>query len=191
MGRWIAEAFLRWQGWDTEGHAPDVKKFVLVAAPHTSNWDLAFLLAMAYRYDLSPRWMAKHTIFRGPMGPVMRRLGGIPIRRHLRENVVDQMARNFAEADELCLTIPPEGTRGRTPYWKSGFYHIALTARVPIVLSYLDFGRKRGGLGEPWYPTGDVKADMDVMRAFYKDVRGKYADDFGPVRFKEEDDLEA
>lgn len=187
MLRWLAEAFLRLTGWETEGERPTADKFVLIAAPHTSNWDLAYLLAMAFRFDLSPRWMGKHTLFRGPMGSLMRRLGGIPIHRHLRGNVVDQMSAAFAASHTLCLTIPPEGTRGRAPHWKSGFYHIARTADVPIVLGYLDFGRRRGGLGPELHTTGDLKADMDVIRAFYKDVRGKHPEACGPIRLAEED----
>ena len=190
MGKWIAEVFLRVTGWETEGDAPRASKVVLIAAPHTSNWDLAFLLALAVRYDLRPEWMGKHTLFRGPMGWVMRRLGGIPIRRHLRENVVEQMTRVFAERESLCLTVPPEGTRGPAPYWKSGFYHIARGARVPLVLGYLDYARKRGGFGPEFHPTGDLAADMDRIRAFYADKVGRRPECFGEVRLREEDEPE-
>jgi len=192
IGRFIAEIFLRITGWEIEGDPPTADKFVLIAAPHTSNWDLAYLLALAMRCGVRPRWMGKHTLFRGPMGPVMRAVGGIPVRRHLRENVVQQMARAFVEHDTLCLTVPPEGTRGWVPAWKSGFYHIARTANVPIALGYLDYGRKRGGFGPSLEPTGDLKADMDVIRAFYVDKVGRYPECFGEVRLREElDDDEA
>jgi len=186
IGRFIADLFLRITGWEIEGEAPAADKFVLIAAPHTSNWDLAYLLALAMRYGVRPRWMGKHTLFRGPMGPVMRAVGGIPIRRHLRENVVQQMARAFVEHDTLCLTVPPEGTRGQAPMWKSGFYHIARTANVPISLGYLDYARKRGGFGPELLPTGDLKADMDVIRAFYADKVGKHPECFGEIRLREE-----
>jgi len=188
IGRFIADLFLRITGWEIEGDAPATAKFVLIAAPHTSNWDLAYLLALAMRYGVRPRWMGKHTLFRGPMGPVMRAVGGIPIRRHLRENVVQQMARAFVEHDALCLTVPPEGTRGWTPMWKSGFYHIARTANVPISLGYLDYARKRGGFGPQFMPTGDLKADMDVIRAFYADKVGRHPECFGEIRLREEMD---
>ena len=184
---WIFEAFLWITGWEIEGERPRAKKLVLIAAPHTSNWDLAYLLALAARYRIKPYWMGKHTLFRPPFGWLLRRLGGIPIRRHLRENVVEQMTRAFAERDELCLTVPPEGTRGRAPHWKSGFYHIARGARVPIVLGYLDYARKRGGFGPELHPTGDLAADMDRIRAFYADKVGKYPDCFGEIRLREED----
>ena len=186
MARFIADLFLRITGWDVEGERPKAPRYVLIAAPHTSNWDLAYLLALAGRYHVRPRWMGKHTLFRGPMGPVMRLLGGIPIRRHLRENVVQQMARAFTEHDEPCLTIPPEGTRRLVPCWKSGFYHIATTARVPIVFGYLDYARKRGGFGPEFLPTGDLKADMDLIRAFYAGKVGKHPECFGEIRLREE-----
>lgn len=186
ISRFIADLFLRITGWEIEGERPKAARFVLIAAPHTSNWDLAFLLALAMRYGIRPRWMGKHTLFRGPMGPVMRAVGGIPVRRHLRENVVQQMARALTEHDELCLTVPPEGTRDWVPTWKSGFYHIARTANVPISLGYLDYRRKRGGFGPELLPTGDLKADMDVIRAFYADKVGKYPECFGEVRLREE-----
>lgn len=182
----IAQLFLRWTGWEIEGPKPRSPKIVLVAAPHTSNWDLAYLLALAVRYDLRPRWMGKHSLFRGPMGWVMRGLGGIPVRRDRRGNLVEQMTRVFAEREELCLTVPPEGTRGRAECWKSGFYHIARGAGVPIVLGYLDYARRRGGFGPEFHPTGDLVADMDRIRAFYADKVGRYPECFGEVRLREE-----
>jgi 1-acyl-sn-glycerol-3-phosphate acyltransferase len=186
MGTWIAEWFLRLTGWETEGERPRSPRIVLVAAPHTSNWDLAFLLALATRYDMKLHWMGKHTLFRGPMGWVMRRVGGIPVRRDLRQSLVQQMADTFAERQTLVLTVPPEGTRGRSEYWKSGFYHIARSAGVPLVLGYLDYARKRGGFGPEFHPTGDVGADMERIRAFYADKVGRYPECFGEVRLREE-----
>ncbi len=193
MIRWIAESFLRWNGWEPEGQSPTARKFVLIAAPHTSNWDLAYLLALSVRFDVKVHWMGKHSLFRGPMGWTMRRLGGIPIRRHLRENVVQQMVRQFEERDELCLTVPSEGTRGFVPYWKSGFYHIAVGAKVPIVPAFLDFGKKRAGFGPAIMPTGDVHVDMDTIRAFYEpmDAKGFRNDLVGPIRLREEEKTDA
>jgi 1-acyl-sn-glycerol-3-phosphate acyltransferase len=116
----------------------------------------------------------------------MRALGGIPIDRGRSGNRVAEMARVFDEASELGLVVPAEATRSRAEYWKSGFYYIALTARVPIVLSYLDYARKRGGIGPTFMPTGDVAGDMEAIRAFYADKQGKYPACFGPVRLREE-----
>ncbi len=192
MSLFLARLFLRLTGWQPEGERPEPAKFVLIAAPHTTNWDFPFTLAFARVFNLKILWMGKHTLFKGPLGPIMRRLGGLPIQRHLRKNVVEQTAdllRNAA--DELVITVPAEGTRSRVEYWKSGFYHIARAADVPIVLGYLDYKRKRGGFGAAIKPTGDLKADMDLSRAFYADKVGKYPENFGPVRLREEDELEA
>lgn len=184
--RGAARLVLRATGWETEGERPAPARFVLIAAPHTSNWDLLFLLALAERYGIRVSWMGKHSLFRGPMGPVMRALGGIAVRRHERRNMVEAMADEFAARERLCLVVPAEGTRGRTEYWKSGFYHIARAAGVPIVMGYLDYARRRGGFGPALLPSGDVAADMDHIRAFYSDKTGRYPDRFGPVRLREE-----
>lgn len=187
MGKFIARWFVRINGWEPEGKRPAARKFVLLAAPHTSNWDLAYLLALATVLDVRVSWIGKHTLFLGPMGPIMRWLGGISIDRRKRSNMVAQMAEAFSKTDALALTIPPEGTRSLAPHWKSGFYHIAREAKVPIVLGFLDYARKRGGFGPEIIPTGDVRADMDKIRAFYDGIQARYPKKFGPVRLKEED----
>jgi 1-acyl-sn-glycerol-3-phosphate acyltransferase len=105
-------------------------------------------------FDLKISWIGKHTLFRWPMGWLMRRLGGIPVRRHLRENMVEQMARTFSERETMALIVPTEGTRGYVPYWKSGFYHIARMAQVPIVMGFLDYGTRRAGLRRGVYALG-------------------------------------
>jgi len=182
----FARLFLRLTGWTAEGVAPSESRFVIIAAPHTSNWDLAYLLAFAAVFDVHVSWMGKHSLFRGPMGTIMRALGGIPIRRDKSSNMVEQMATAFAERDYLALTVPVEGTRGYVPHWKSGFYHIAREAKVPIVMSYLDYAHKRGGFGEAFHPSGDLRSDMDTIRAFYSGRAGKHPERFGEIRLKEE-----
>ena len=174
-------------GWRPEGARPAAAKYVLIAAPHTSNWDLLYLLALAAVFDVDVRWMGKHTLFRWPLGAAMRALGGIPIRRHRNENVVQAMARAFAECDALALVVPAEGTRSHAPYWKSGFYHIARAAGVPVVMGYLDYPRRRGGFGPALVPSGDVVADMERIRAFYADKVGRHPAGAGPVRLREEE----
>ncbi len=144
------------------------------------------MLAMSYVYGIRVSWIGKHSLFRGPMGPLMRWLGGVPVDRRAAHNAVQQMVDEFARRDELALMIMPEGTRSRADYWKSGFYHIARKAHVPIVLGLLDFKRKVGGLFEAIEPTGDLTADMNRIRAFYDGAMGKYPDDFGPIRLREE-----
>jgi 1-acyl-sn-glycerol-3-phosphate acyltransferase len=186
MTRLVASLFLRSTGWKAEGGMPAARRYVLIAAPHTSNWDLAYLLALSVVLGVKVSFMAKHSLFRGPMGWVMRRVGGIPVRRHRRENLVDQMVKVLNESDALCLTVPAEGTRSYVPHWKTGFYHIARKAEVPIVLGYLDYARKRGGFGPELIPTGDIREDMDEIRGFYADKVGKYPSQFGEVRLKEE-----
>jgi 1-acyl-sn-glycerol-3-phosphate acyltransferase len=184
---WIARGLLAITGWKPDGIRPDTPSCVLIAAPHTTNWDFPFLLIFAAYYQLQIRWMGKHSLFRPPMGWLMRALGGIPITRHRREHIVAAMARSFKEHEHLILVVPAEGTRSRADYWKSGFYHIAHTAGVPIVMSYLDYERKTGGFGAPVHLTGDVSKDMDQIRAFYLDKAGKHPTNFGPVRLREED----
>lgn len=186
MKKFLATLYIRLAGWEKEGVAPRSKKVVIIAAPHTSNWDLAYLLAFAVLFDIKISWIGKHTLFNWPMGWLMRRLGGIPVRRHLRENMVQQMARIYGERESLALIVPAEGTRGYVPYWKSGFYHIARMAGVPIVMGFLDYGRKRGGFGEEFMPSGDIKADMERIRAFYDGKVAKYPEHFGPVRLRDE-----
>lgn len=184
----LATLALRATGWKFETARPAIKKFVCIAAPHTSNWDGVLLLAMSQALELPLAFMIKDDWVKGPQEPLMRRLGAIPINRSRHTNVVDQMIEEFGKRDELVLVIPPEGTRSRAEYWKSGFYHIARGADVPVVPGYLDYVRKRGGFGEPISLTGNVRADMDQIRAFFasKAPVGFAPDDFGPIRLREE-----
>ena len=191
LRRAIARAFLRLAGWSLEGKLPAARAYVLIAAPHTTNWDLLYLLACAWAFGISPSWMGKHTLFRGPLRPVMRALGGIPVERARPGGLVGQMAQAFARDPDLVLTVPPEGTRARAAHWKSGFYQIARTARVPIAMGFLDYERRRGGVGPVLFPSEDLCGDMEAIRAFYADKRGKYPDCFGDVRLVEEDAADA
>lgn len=186
----IGEAFLASNGWKIGGGIPRVKKYVLIAAPHTSNWDFPFTIATAFALDVDIKWMGKQQLFDGPGGFLFRSLGGIPVDRSKNTNMVDRMVELFEENDELVLTVPAEGTRGKGSYWKSGFYHIARRAGVPIALGYLDFGRKQSGIGPLVYPTGDIVRDMDVIRAFYADIVGKKPELFTVPRLREEDEAD-
>ncbi len=184
--RWLARLFLSATGWKPEGERPAAERYVLIAAPHTTNWDFLYLLAFAEHFGLTISWLGKASLFRAPLGPLMRALGGIPIERSRSENRVAEMAQVFVDREALGLVVPAEATRSRAEYWKSGFYYIALTAGVPVVMSYLDYASKRGGFGPAFMPSGDVARDMDAVRAFYADKKGKYPDAFGPVRLREE-----
>ncbi len=179
---------LRLVGWKFEGEKPAVKKCVVLAFPHTSNWDGLLLVALTKSIGLEMSWMIKDDWFKGPMGAVLRGVGAVPVDRKGARNLVDQMIREFAKRDAFTLVIPPEGTRRRTETWKSGFYHIARGADVPVVPGYLDYGRKRAGLGPPIALTGDVKADMDRIRAFYATVNpsGKAPEHVGPIALRDE-----
>jgi 1-acyl-sn-glycerol-3-phosphate acyltransferase len=158
------------------GHAA---RSVLIAAPHTSNWDLPYTLMVAFALRLNIRWMGKQSLFRAPFGGVMRWLGGIAVNREQSTNLVAASAKAIREADgPLQLIVPPEGTRSKTRYWKTGFYYIAREAQVPIVMAYMDYAHKRSGLGPLFEPTGDVEADMAAIKAFYAPFKGKNAAQF-------------
>jgi 1-acyl-sn-glycerol-3-phosphate acyltransferase len=175
-------------GWKLIGVRPPVRKLVLIGYPHTSNWDLLLYVLVAWNLGLSLSWMGKEELFRGAQGLLMRAINGISIRRDRHENVVQQMARAFAERDELYLLIAPEGTRGRVDYLKSGFYQIARAADVPICLGFADYARKRSGVGPLVYPSGDVEKDMDTIRAFYaENASARYPQLAGRLRLREED----
>jgi len=186
--RTLAGIVLRITGWELVGDPPRDRSYVLIAAPHTSNWDLFFLLSFAFRYGVKIHWMGKRQIFRAPFGGVMKRLGGIPIDRGRRENVVEQMAKRLVTGEPMVLVVPAAGTRGPGEYWKSGFYHIANLANVPIRLGYLDFAKRHGSFGPELTPTGDIPADMDRIREFYRDKVGRHPDRQTRVRLQEEDD---
>lgn len=182
LGRVILGAF----GWKTVGGAPPHAKYVLVAAPHTSNWDFPFTIATFWIHGVKLHFVGKHTLFAWPVGWFFRAMGGISIDRRSRQNLVQQLAQRFAEADHLVVAVPVEGTRTRCEHWRSGFYHIAREANVPVVLGSLDFQKKEATLGPAIFLTGDVKADMDRIRAFYADKVGRHPEWFGPVRLKDE-----
>ncbi|MDH4118039.1 MAG: lysophospholipid acyltransferase family protein [Acidimicrobiia bacterium] len=186
MIRNLCRALLRIRGWTLLGSPPQTAKYVVIAAPHTSNWDFPIMLAMAGAFGLRLSWMGKDSLFRAPFGFIMRRLGGVPVKRHTAHNVVDQTIAAFEAAERFVLAIPAEGTRSRTEHWKSGFYHIARGARVPIAPAFLDYSKKEGGFRPAIEPTGDIKADMDLIRAAYEGVLGKKPSNQGPIRLAQE-----
>jgi 1-acyl-sn-glycerol-3-phosphate acyltransferase len=181
---------LRLAGWQYEGDVPSEKKYVALAFPHTTNWDGVLLVLLTRSIGVQMEWMLKDDWVKGPLRPVMRSLGAVPINRSRKSNVVEQMVEQFRRRDAFVLGIPPEGTRGRAEYWKSGFYHIALGADVPVVPGYLDYARKRAGLGPAIRLTGNVREDMDAIRAFYVEKSPTAYDPSkcGPIRLREESD---
>lgn len=144
---------------------------ILIGAPHTSNWDFVFMLGIAWEAELPFRWLGKHTLFRGPAGPLMRALGGIPVDRRNPAGLVDDLVARMAAGERFYLVVTPEGTRTGSG-WKSGFYRIARAVDLPVTLGYVDRTTMTTGLGPTLHLTGDVRADMDRVRAFYADKSG-------------------
>jgi 1-acyl-sn-glycerol-3-phosphate acyltransferase len=167
-------------GWKVDGVLPpNGSKSVLIAAPHTSNWDFPYTLMTAFVLGLNIRWMGKSSLFTFPFGGIMRWLGGISVDRSQSTNLVANAAQSLRDsADPMQLVVPPEGTRSKARYWKTGFYYIAITAGVPIVMAYMDYPRKRAGLGPALMPTGDIDQDMIIIKAFYAQHQGKNIDQF-------------
>jgi 1-acyl-sn-glycerol-3-phosphate acyltransferase len=174
FSQFLAKIVLKTIGWQVVGNFPDIPKFVLVGAPHTSNWD--FLLAMLLMYASGVRfnWIGKASLFRPPYGGFFRRLGGVPVWRERRNNFVSQIVEAFERSKRLIIAIAPEGTRSKIPYWKTGFYYMALGAKVPLVLGFIDYGRRQVGVGPLFKPSGDIRADFACLRDFYADKTGLY-----------------
>src|SRR5207302_51888 len=144
-------------------------KYVLIFAPHTSNWDAFWLIALRWYFRTPANWIGKHSIFFPPLGWLLRALGGIPVNRSDPGDLLPRLAAEYRSRARLMIGMAPEGTRHRTEQWKSGFHRLARRAQVSIVLGYLDYARRRGGYGPVIRPTDDVRADMDEIRAFYAD----------------------
>lgn len=179
----LARGCLRLVGWTLVDEVPQrPPKFVLIGAPHTTNWDFPFAILMFIGLGMKRNWVGKHTLFRPPLGWLMRALGGVPLDRSKRHNFVDQVVAAFDEADEMVIALAPEGTRSYTPQWKTGFYYIAVGANVPILLAFIDYPTKRIGLGSMFHPSGDLDADMRLIREFYADKRGKKPENKGEIR---------
>lgn len=155
------------------GQRPPFAKFIIIAVPHTSNWDFPNYLGLTRELGLRTRFMAKSSLFKWPMHRFMTQVGGVPVDRSAKANMVQQMADRIAASDEFILTIAPAGTRSGSQKWRSGFYHIAMAAGIPIVCGFMDYGTRRAGLGPVIHPTGDYEKDMAPAFAFYKDMRGR------------------
>jgi 1-acyl-sn-glycerol-3-phosphate acyltransferase len=169
----LSRFYLKLSGWRKEGRAPDEPKYVMIAAPHTSNWDLFYTLLLAFAFRIKVFWLGKKAIFRPPFRRLCRWLGGIPIDRSRSNNMVAEAVRIFGNHERMILIVPPEGTRKKVRYWKTGFYYIAHGAGVPIALGYVDYRRKAGGIGPMFHPTGCIEDDMKDIQAFYAGVTGK------------------
>jgi len=176
--RALCGLYLGLGGWKLQGDWPGLDKAVLLAAPHTSNWDGVNMLATAGRYRIKLRWMGKKSLVEGPFGGLVKWLGCVPIDRSSSNDVVAQMRDAFAREERLVLAIPPEGTRSRNPQWKRGYYHIAHGAGAPIVLAVLDYGARTVTLSGVLETTGDYDADFAWIRTHYENVRAKHPEKF-------------
>jgi 1-acyl-sn-glycerol-3-phosphate acyltransferase len=172
LTRGLADVGLRLAGWTFEGELPERSKMVIVAAPHTSNWDFVIGVGGMLALDLELRFLGKHTLFDGPLAPLMRGLGGIAVDRTAGSGVVEEMARRFENEEQLLLALSPEGTRSSVDRWKTGFHRIARAAGVPIMAVALDYGPRRIRFGPLVMPTDNMEADIGIFRQFFDTARG-------------------
>lgn len=177
----LARLIFRLTGWTIEGYPPHPPRFVLISAPHTSNWDGFLLITAGYLFRVRLSFYIKKEAFFFPFNYLVDYFGGIPIDRKRRRNMVAQAIEDYGKRENLILAIPPEGTRGKVDHWKTGFYYIALGAKVPLVLGYIDYKRKVCGLGPAFMPTGDIDKDFKVFREFYEKVTPRFPEHRGPV----------
>jgi 1-acyl-sn-glycerol-3-phosphate acyltransferase len=161
-------------GWKLAGNPLPADKYVLIVAFHTSNWDFPICMAARTAVKAPVKWIGKHTLFWGPFGPIMRALGGVPVNRKLKTDMVGQIAAEFHKRKRFGVAIFPEGTRKRVSHWKTGFYQIALQAGVPIQPAVLDYATKSFRFGPLFYPSGNYKFDMEFLRPYFHIGRPKY-----------------
>ena len=183
-GPTVARGLLRLAGWRVEGTLPNVPRCVLVVAPHTSNWDFLILLLARMAFGRKVSYLAKDSLFRPPFGWFFRMTSGIPVERQARHHLVDRIAKEFDARPDLWLAMAPEGTRAKTDHWKSGFYYIALEAKVPVLLTGIDGRTKSYRVGPLLELSGDLAEDLEAIRAFYADQNGLYPEHKGAIRFK-------
>ena len=179
----VARLLLRFGGWTVVGGLPDVNKAVVIAAPHTSNWDGYWGLVFKVAIGLDVKFFFKHSLFWFPLSVLIRGMGGLPLNRGLANSAVAQAIHEFDSNETFFFALAPEGTRSKTTGWKTGFYRIAEGAGVPVVLGFMDYGRRRIGLGPILTLTGDADADIAVCRQFYAGIEGRRPGRTGPVVF--------
>lgn len=161
-------------GWKIVGELPNFKKFVIVGAPHTSNWDFIIGRLYFFVYKIPVQFFIKKEWFFFPMNLLLKSLGAIPVNRGKNTKLTEEIVKTFRERDELVMLVTPEGTRKYNPDWKKGFYYIALQAKVPIVLGYVDYSTKTAGIGPHLYPSGNIEEDMKFILDFYRTVKGRF-----------------
>ncbi len=174
----IGKAILALGGWKIVDKTPlgvnAYPKAVVIAAPHTSNWDYLFAMAILKAINSPCAYLAKASLFKFPLGLLVKGLGGIPVNRNQKNNLVQNMASLIQQTERIHLMVPAEGTRSLTKEWKSGFYYMALEAKVPIILGFLDFAKKEGGFLDVFYPTGNYEQDLQRIQAYYYHITPKH-----------------
>ena len=173
---WLIVRFYHAMGWRSVAIDSIPKKAVIIAAPHTSNWDFIYYIGLTRDLGIETSFMAKRQLFRWPLGNFMRAMGGVEVNREKGGNYVQAMIDEFARRDQLLLTIAPEGTRKSVGQWKTGFYHIAVGAKVPLIVGMMDYAKKTGGLALAFMPTGDYAADMARVEEFYRSTTPRHPD---------------
>jgi 1-acyl-sn-glycerol-3-phosphate acyltransferase len=179
----VARLLLRIGGWTIVGRVPDVDKAVIIAAPHTSNWDGYWAIVYKVAVGLDVKFFFKHSLFWFPLSVMIRGMGGIPLNRGQANSAVQQAIHEFDSTESFYFGLAPEGTRSKTTAWKTGFYRIAMGAGVPVAFGFLDYRRRQIGIGPMLTLTGDMDADLDVCRRFYAGMEGRRPDKSGPVVF--------
>ena len=178
MVTYISRLALKLFGWKVMGDFPEGEKFVVLAAPHTSGWDFVWGRLYYNTIRKSVRFMINEKFFFFPLNIWIRSLGAIPVKHDRKSSLVDQMVHEFEERDNFLLTITPEGTRSRVKRWKRGFYHIAIQAKVPIVLGFIDYKKKELGIFTYVNPSGDLKDDLEIIRKHYENVQGRFPENY-------------
>jgi 1-acyl-sn-glycerol-3-phosphate acyltransferase len=179
MIKQLFKYFFDKKGWKTEGELPeDVKKCVIIGAPHTSNWDFVYGVGALAHFNLDVKYLAKKELFVFPLKKMFVSLGGIPVDRSKSGSLVENIVKMFKENERLIVLIPPEGTRKNVKKWKTGFYRVEIGADVPIVLGSIDYVEKTVKLGTVFYPSGNVEKDYQVIRDYYRNVKGKIPENF-------------
>ena len=184
LRRRLARALLRAFGWRVDVAWPTAPRGVVIVYPHTSNWDFMVGIVARAAVGLPVSWVGKHGIFRWPLGPVLRRLGGIPVDRRAPHGLIGQLAAELARRDWMWLALAPEGTRARVEHWRSGFYRLACLADVPLGLGFIDYREKVVGIREYLALSGDEEADLTRIRAAYQAITARHPAQAGPIRLR-------
>lgn len=176
LSRRLAGGILKLAGWKPAGQLPNLSKFLIVGAPHTSYWDGVLAVLVLWAAGLDIHWMVKKEVLDNPFGGVLRWLGAIPVDRQSPVGLVDQIVERFANQEKFVVVIAPEGTRKRVERWKTGFHRIATGANLPLVLGYADYPKRIVGIGPLMTPSSDVDADLARMQEFFKTITPRHPD---------------